>query len=412
MAFPIRRAFKSARDVRSSNFSQANYNRYLRIGIVESVDPNKGIVGLRWTDYSARRFNVKITQNTGSELFIPKINDIAVVGFDCNEQAYILRYIVVNQEDRIVEQKTLPTFDQGDRFIEVGGSYIHQKANGDIVLSTTSNSAMILENNSQSIRFETVNYKVSTDAGFFSLGPIKRLMTDITSGLSFISYVRDILQNAYTEYRLELAETCTPVGYAAPASSTFLELVYGTDVDKTGNPIMKNGLPAVLNLKQVAAKLKIKDSTTKQAVAELYIDKEGNISLTGKNINVNGGSVDVTNLDIAQGLEINNPTLGTKGQHVAREHDEVTVPFGTVTDPEHLTLTELGITNLTTLADIINSLLLGSIITVTGTAPGALTITKAVLNPVIVALEDNKISGVITAGASNVYIGDNNGSIT
>ena len=92
------------------------------------------------------------------------------------------------------------------------------------------------------------------------------------------------------------------------------------------------------------------------------------------------------------GLESNDSAKGTKGQHVAREHDKITIPVsGGYTDPEHKGLDIKSPKNLEALEKIALAIM----------SPAG----PCSLNPALLT-GNIELEGEITEGSTNLYIGD------
>jgi hypothetical protein len=170
-------------------------------------------------------------------------------------------------------------------------------------------------------------------------------------------------------------------------TSPLVDLTIGTLVDDNGVVVAKNDQLSPTPQKQVTIDLKLLNGI------RISIDKDGRITITGANINLNNGSVDSTDPDVALGLETNNTNLGKRGQHAAREHDIVTIPISNeFSDPDHMTLQNtINPENLLTLQWLAKSFVNGG---------GPCTFNPATLP------NNTKLLGVITAGAKNLYVGD------
>ncbi|MFA5398660.1 MAG: hypothetical protein WC346_21780, partial [Methanogenium sp.] len=132
--------------------------------------------------------------------------------------------------------------------------------------------------------------------------------------------------------------------------------------------------------------LKLKNGT------QIDVDKEGRCSIKGIKLNINEGSVDRDDPDILLELETNNTNLGTKGQHVAREHDEVKIPItSTYTNSEHAGLVTKNEENFAMLNKLATAFI----------SP----IGPCFFNPGIL-INNEVLKGEITEGAKNVYVGD------
>jgi hypothetical protein len=170
------------------------------------------------------------------------------------------------------------------------------------------------------------------------------------------------------------------------AVTPVFKVTIGTVVDSNGHAIDKLDVPQVLPTKQLAARI------TLSSGVQLDIDKEGRLSLKNVRMNINQGSVDVTDPDVALGLEVNVPTLGTKGQHVARQHDKVTIPCSTgYSDEENASLAAKAAANISFFATLASAFMASGV--------------ACTFNP-LPLMGKLKLEGEITTGAPNVIIGD------
>jgi hypothetical protein len=217
-------------------------------------------------------------------------------------------------------------------------------------------------------------------------GIIKRF-TDNGDGTKSNEEITNLAGDNLTEFRLRLVETADGTLGLKGIEDPFIDLVMGTYVDADGNIVNKKDSPTINNNKEIAVRIVLKSGI------KLFIDKEGRLSIEGAKLNINKAKVDVDDLDIAEGLEENDSSLGTKGQHVAREHDEITIPISTAfVDEEHSETVSVSPDNiqvLTTLASAIMS-------------PAG----PCTLNPALLSDPSLKLKGIITQGSSNVLIGD------
>ena len=381
----IRRRRLFASDVKSST-RQRDLSMFQRIGRIEHVDPEKGMCSIRWLDKPGIRNDVLLTQASPKTFEIPERGAIVLVAFDHHERARIIRYINLGHGSRVQDTKSLPRLKEGDKLWENGGSYLWMKKNGDIVMSTLSQGYFVLENKTGSLKSETVNWKVVTEGGIIFFGDVKRFV-DNGDGTRSLQSVTNIAGDSYTELRLRMVETADGVLGLTGIENPFLDLTIGTAVDDEGDAISKDdSIPTNLE-KQLALKLVF------QSGVKLFIDKEGRVSIEGAKININKAKVDSSDSDISEGLEENDANLGTKGQHAAREHDEITVPLGSsaYNDSEHLNLTDLSTENLTALTTFASAIM----------SPAG----PCSLNPALLS-GNLKLKGLITQGSENTLIGD------
>lgn len=382
----IRRKKLYPSDIKSP-IRQRDLSMYSRIGKIEQVYPEKGTCSVFWLDKPGIRHDVLLTQGAPKTFEIPEKGQVVLVQFDHNERARIIRYINLGHASRVQDTKSLPKLKEGDKLWENGGSYLYMKKNGDIVLSTVSQGYFILENNTSTLKSETVNWKVTTDAGILFFGELKRFINN-GDGTRSLDSVTDLTGNSYTELRLKVVETSDGMLGLTGIESPFLDLAIGTFVDDEGDTVAKDDkVPVNLN-KQLAVRLVL------QSGVKIFIDKEGRLSIEGAKININNAYVDSSDSDIAAGLEENSAELGNKGQHAAREHDEITVPISNngYNDPNHKKLTNLSAENIAVLQTLAAAIM----------SPNG----PCSLNPVLLT-GNVHLKGLITEGSENTLIGDN-----
>jgi hypothetical protein len=374
------------RDIKSS-ITQRELTGYTRIAKIEAVDSQKGVCTISWLDRPGGRVDVLLTQSDHGSWNIPERGAVVLVGFDVGDQARILRYINLGHENRIKKLKSLPKLKEGEKFWEAGGSYIYLQKNGDIVLSTLTQGYLILEAATGTLKVEAVDWKVLSEAGSQTFGLTKRFVQDGTDKQQRI--IENDQGEAYVEYNLKVVEKADSQLGPSDLDNPLIDITLGTYIDSKGEVVDKdNNTTTILTNPQKALDVKI---TLKSGV-ELTIDKEGNLNLKGVKLNINQASVDQDHPDVAIGLEVNDASLGDRGQHVAREHDRVTIPIGPASgEQHHKGLSTLAQANLNSLALLATAIMSPS---------GPCTLNKAVL------VEGTKLEGEITEGAKNIYIGD------
>ena len=358
---------------------QKNLDKYIRIGVIDSVDPTNGKCVIKWLDKPGMRVNVDLSQGSHDEWNIPKKGSICLVGMDVGDQAHILRYYNVGYASKI-NNYNLPNLKEGEKLWEVNGSLIYMKQTGDIELLTDSMNSMLLENGSGTIKFSNVNWKITSSGGDEYFGIAKR----IPLGGNSLRNVTDSSGNPFIEKVLNVYEDTTQSG--DPVAT----IVIGTDIDENGNPVDKNGgiaIPVTNPTKQVAMRISLKSGIN------LTIDKAGVLEIAGvTKYNLNSGSVDASDPDNVLGLDTHNSLLGTSGQHSAREHDYITVPLSVdFVDEVHLEQTTAAASNQPVLQSMAMSFM---------SPIGPCTFLPPVIPP------NTSISGSIIQGAPNVYVGD------
>ena len=368
---------------------QRDLSKFTRIGMISAVDALKGTCTIKWLDHPGSRYNVILTQASPKEWIMPEVKSVVLVAFDQYERARIVRYINVGQATRIQQTQSLPQLNAGERLWEVGGSYLHMKINGDIVLATATEGYFTIENRTGTLKSETVNWKCTTNGGIGFFGAVQRFMLD-TQGNTQSQYVVDMFGNVYTEYNLKVVEFGDGALGVSGISDPLVDITLGTKVDAVGNIIMKNDKPAspTSSNKQLCVDIKLKSGV------RITIDKEGRTSITGLKLNLNNGSVDNGDPDIILGLETNDAALGTRGQHVAREHDKVIIPLSASYTEKpvgmHSGLTSIASLNLATLTKIAASFI----------SPAG----PCTLNPALLT-DPTELKGEITEGAPDIYVG-------
>ncbi|MFA5395645.1 MAG: hypothetical protein WC346_06435 [Methanogenium sp.] len=369
----------------NSSVVQKDLSMYTRIGIISQVNPEEGTCTVRWLDKNGVRYQVLLTQGSPKEWNIPERGDCVLVAFDHHERARIIRYINVGHLSRSKFSKSLPKLREGEKLWEAGGSYIYMKKNGDIILSTLDQGFFSLEALTGTWKSETVNWKCITEAGIASFGLIRRFKSNNLGERQSVN-ISDEEGNIYTEYRIRIVEKDDNLLGITGIETPFIDIILGTVVNNNGEIIDKKDNPTLLQQKQLAVKISLQNGVI------INVDKEGRISLTAKTWNFNKGTVDSIDPDIEKGLETYNSASGTKGQHLAREHDEITIPISTgYTDEEHLGLTEKSNNNILILQQLARSFISPS---------GPCEFNPALLTGNI------SLHGEITEGANNLYVGD------
>ena len=374
---------------------QRNLQRRSRIGQVTKVDPQAGVVSVKWLDRPGFRDDVLITQGADREWCIPEVGAVCVVSFDIRDQARIVRYINLGQEVRS-KDFSLPKLKEGEKLWEVGGSFLYMKQNGDIILLTRTEARVTLENSTGTFKAEVPSVRSLTDGGKMLLGPVKRLIPN-SDGSKSIQAVKDLAGNGLTEATLDVYEFTPSTMSNITLSTPLISITLGTLVDPDGKIVDKLDRKTFYVTKNVTARIKLKSGV------QIDIDKDGRLSIKNAKVNINNGSVDSNDPDIALGLETNNAALGTRGQHVVREHDEVTVPLGTnVVDAAHRGLQSKGSSNIDMLVSLIEGVV--STYKVVGVQSGGSTIALAQLTPFVKPTSDS-LKGEVTEGAAGVYLG-------
>jgi hypothetical protein len=368
-----------------SSLVPKDISKYARIGEIESVNGESGLCNIKWYDKPSGQRDVYITQPTAGFTSIPQVGDVVLTVMDQYNRTFILGYINLGHSNQVKKLNTLPKFKEGEKLLEAGGSYIYQKRNGNIVLSTLLGGIVEFDNTVQTWKYEVVNWKLVTEGGTNYFGLVKRLVTN-TDGTKTVSTVSDLLGNLYTEYGLTLYETADGTTGINPSQTPILEITLGTVIDKDGNLINTKNVATLNTNKQLVARMKLKSGVI------IDIDKSGTASISGLKAIINNASMDSTDTDISEGLQVNDSTLGTKGQHAAREHDKVAIPISSsYNDAEHKGLTDIGISNITALQTIAQAI-------VSPSGP-------CTLNPALLTGNLN-LEGEITEGATNIYLGD------
>lgn len=375
--------------------AQVNYQRFLRVGEVIAVDFRAGTCRVNWYDVPGQRQDVILTQATEGEFHVPAIGSAVVCGFDAASQAIVLRCIPkewVVRAKPISEggKESLPPMEFGEKYMESTTrdgrkSYLYMSRTGNIEMESGFGVRMGIEDISQTAYLETRNSRTLTDNLTIFSGKVKRL---IGNALLYISRTVGtgiaVTTKYLTETKIKVFEYANDAVTFGPLQTPLVQLTLGTVVTDQGALVNKLGIPTIDLSKEVAVQLELPGNT------KLYIDKSGRATITGLRLNINNGSVDATDPDIAQGLESNNVTLGTKGQHVAREHDEVTVPLAPdYADPAHQGLSEKALTNQAALVALASSIFtfVGPCFYIGNLPP------------------QTKLTGEVTEGAQNVHVG-------
>lgn len=384
----FRRLFQS--EIKDSSLSQRDLRSFGRPGVIENVNPEEGLCDIRWLDKPGFRKDVFLTQGTSGEFNIPKKGTVVLCVFDQHDRAFIVRYINLGHESRIKTLKTLPKLKQGEKFWEAGGSYIYMRQNGDIILSTLAQGYMLLENATGTLRTEVVNWRLTTEGGSFYSGVAKRIVTD--DGKRVIKTIEKSDGKGFTEFKIQLLETADENLGIDESVTPIVEILLGTKIDDDGNVVNNAGtaeLPGQI-FNQICAEVNFANGI------RIAVDKEGYVSVTGVKQFINNPSVDEV-LNNPQKQLIHNPALGTRGQHVAREHDSIVLPVGgAYSSTEHLAQNTNATINTTALINILSRF--------TAATPGA-PLTPLPGDPTLSTLSADLI-GVITSGAENSYLGD------
>lgn len=360
---------------------------YTHIAQITSVDSGNGTCSIRWvTPKPGYRQGVLITHGSPGDVTMPSKGDFVLVTFDPFEQARIVGYLNLGHAKRTLSEKTLPELQESERFFECGGSYVWVRANGDVILATADGQFLQLEQSSGTIKSESLNARHTTEACSSVSGIIQRF-TKTGSTIENISRVPG--GDPLTEMRLKIYETSDTALGLQSLSTPIADICVGTYVSDDGEILDKNDNLVMNPDKELAIRIKLKSGV------KIFIDKEGRVSLENVKLNINKASVDIDDPDIVQNLESNNATLGTKGQHVARTHDAVTIPFGNIIDQEYAGLSEKALSNMNFLTSLAAALI---------TPPGGGG--PCVFNPAL--FTGGKIIGEITEGAKDVYLGDVN----
>jgi len=373
----------------SSSTVQRDLSKFARVGVIDAVDPQEGTCTVRWMDRPGIRLDVIITQGSPGGFTIPKVGTIVIVVFDAADRALIASYLTIGHAERVKKLNTLPKFAEDENFWEVGGSYIYMRQNGDILLSTLREGYLLLENATGTLKSETVNWKVITEGGINYFGLVKRLVDDIENpGNKHIETIKDNIGiNSLVEYRLKILESADGTLGIDGNTEPILEMVLGNVVDDDGVIIAKDDNVAVSPEKQLCARIKLKSGI------QIDIDKEGRVSMKNIKVNINEGSTDIGDPDIALGLETNDSAKGKKGQHSAREHDKITLPIAITrtTEADHLGLITKNSSNLVALQTLATSFM----------SPMG----PCFLNPAVLT-DGLELTGEITEGAADVVVGD------
>ena len=362
-------------DGKESSLTQYDLKKYARLAVVEDVDPEKGLCNIRWLDRPGIRKDVIITQNSSTNYSFPKKGSVVICIFDRYDRAFITSYIPLGQISRVQNLKTLPKFKEGETFFEAGDSYIHIRKNGDIILAT-SQGYMSLNNSNNTLSQEFANWKLDTEGTSHFSGLVKRFVTNL--GNKRVETIEKSDGEVFIEHKLKVYET-------NKNNELLYNLTIGTFIDNNGNVLSKSGnIVDVSSNKQLCVNLELNNGV------RLTIDKDGYVQIDGAKMFINNPGVDESEVDSDRGLS-NKSNLGTKGQHVAREHDKVTIPFGSIySDEEHLGLNSKAASNLTKLTELLANY----------------GVSGVPITPINVATVNTDFEGEITEGAENIQFGD------
>ena len=359
--------------------------KYARIGVVQLVDPQAGTCTVRWYDKPVYQTDVNITQSFSGGTTIPSKGDTIIAVFDQFSRAFIVGYINLGHEAQVKKLKTLPKLKEGEKFFEAGGSFIYIKQNGTIIFSTLTGGIIEFSNITQTWKYEVVNWKLITEGGTSNFGLVKRMITGV-DGTSSVQSIQSSTGDFYTEYNITLYEYADGTIGINPSQTPIATITLGTVIDNLGNVVNKNGTFPTLPNNQLVAQLNFKSGLS------ISIDKKGYIDLRGGKLKLYQPSVDVGDPDIGVTTDVNNPSLGTRGQHAAREHDKVSIPLSSdYSDKKHVGLTKIGISNLASLNNIAKAI-------VSPSGP-------CFLNPSLL-VGNIDLEGEIIEGSNNTLVGD------
>jgi len=306
---------------------------WLRLGVIQSIDINTGLVTIRWSDYPGVRTDVPISQSAYGTFDIPPVGSLVIVGFDQGFKAHILRYLPVGFSKQIIDgdiraikageklfmsytdnfQKTSKDFPVP----KATGTLIHMNTTGDIELSTAFGDRWFMNNLQNTIEQNSMNYMVQTEAGLLEFGLIKRKTSpkDVTPTLIGPNTVTNSLvgppnlsSGVFTEFRLRVLEKADADFSTVPeVDNPFIELNLGVKVDNDGNKVKTTTDHFEAN-NDIVIQLKTKSGQG----FEFTVDKGGNLTLkTGANIKI-GASKDMnieiggdTNITSAGDVSIN-----------------------------------------------------------------------------------------------------------
>lgn len=369
-----------------SNLVQRDLSNFSRIGTIIEVFPERGVCSIRWLDKPGIRHNVQITQASPKTFEIPEKGSVVLVVFDHHERSRIIRYINLGHEDRVRHIKSLPRFKEGEKFFEVGGSYMYMRRNGDIILATANQGYFIIDNSTGTFKSESVNWRVTTEAGIMYSGLIKRFV-DGGDGSRSNEIITNFEGKDLTEFRIRLVETADGALGLSGIEDPLVDIAIGTYVDDEGVIVNKKDTDTTANTtKALTVRITLKSGV------KIFIDKEGRLSIEGAIININKAKVDTDDADVALGLETASVS-GDRGQHAAREHDAVVVPISNnFEDADHtelITASQLNIIALQVFASAIMS-------------PSG----PCSLNPALLSDITLQLKGIITEGSENFLIGD------
>jgi len=360
-------------------------SKFARVGVVDEVDSESGFCSIKWYDKPTGQKDVFITQPSPGLTSVPEKGNVILAVMDQHNRAFIVGYLNLSHEKNIKKLKTLPKLKEGERFVEAGGSYFYIKRNGNIILSTLVGGIVEFSNTTQTWKYEVVNWKLVTEGATSYSGLVKRFKTN-TDGTKAVSTVANLSGDLYTEYDLSIYEFADGTLGLNPSQTPILQLTLGTIIDKDGIVINTKDVVTVSTNKQLVARMKLKSGVV------IDIDKSGTATIKGLKAIINNASVDSTDTDIAEGTQVNDTSLGDKGQHIAREHDKVDIPISSsYVDNNHKGLSSLGTNNITALTTIAQAII----------SPAG----PCFLNPALL-VNNLKLEGEIVEGATNLYVGD------
>jgi hypothetical protein len=252
----------------------------IRVAYIQSVDPVRGTVDIKWLDHPGTRTNVVINQSSFGDFEFPVIGSMVLVGMRA-EFPEILRYIPLSYATQVANGLA-PQLHEGEKVFRsyksrpdntnpgaptpvATGSEIFMDNSGRIKLSTGLFDSITIDPLKNSIETNSMNTKISTEAGVLDFGLIRRDGNFITNGFS-------PGDKPLTEFRLRVSEY-SDFNPATPADEEdpFIEVSLGTAI--------QNGAPEEIDGKKIALKIKVKNDSGGIGF-KFIVDKSGNVEMS------------------------------------------------------------------------------------------------------------------------------------
>jgi hypothetical protein len=279
---------------------------YLRPAVISAVNPATGAVTVDWLDYPGQRSNIPMYLSGQGIFEMPTVGAKVLVGFDKGFGAHIVRYIQPGYKT-LINDSTIWAMKPGEKMLlsylndgytkesspEPTGTYFYMNNTGNILMTNRNGDRWLLDTAENIIEQQSMNYKISTEAGILDFGLLKReineklLIISNTPGASATPLTTGL--SALTEFRLRLLETADADSTtASEVDDPYIELVLGTKVTNDIVPIkVLTDTTYAVPFKEIMIQLKAKVDSTSVNVSsvassqgfEFTVDKAGNMTL-------------------------------------------------------------------------------------------------------------------------------------